>query len=63
VHKTLTPNVVGLRCRECGATAPTGPVHVCSECFGPLRVDYDPATEITRAGKRRHGWLGRCSRT
>jgi len=31
----------GLRCRECGATYPLAPEHVCVECFGPLEVDYD----------------------
>ena len=31
----------GLRCRECRAEVPHGPVHVCELCFGPLEVDYD----------------------
>ncbi len=31
----------GLRCRECKAEVPHGPVHVCELCFGPLEVDYD----------------------
>lgn len=31
----------GLKCRECGAVAPIGPVYVCEECFGPLEVAYD----------------------
>ncbi|MFQ5829509.1 MAG: threonine synthase [Candidatus Methylomirabilia bacterium] len=30
----------GLKCRECGRGYPTGPVHVCEFCFGPLEVDY-----------------------
>lgn len=31
----------GLRCRECGRSYPSSPVHVCEFCFGPLEVDYD----------------------
>lgn len=31
----------GLSCRECGATAPLGPLYACAECFGPLEVAYD----------------------
>src|SRR5674536_128221 len=31
----------GLRCRECGATYPLAPEHVCVECVGPREVDYD----------------------
>ena len=31
----------GLRCRECRAEVPHGPVHVCELCFGPLEVDFD----------------------
>src|SRR5918994_2218703 len=31
-----------LRCRNCGARFPLGPVHACAECFGPLEVGYDP---------------------
>jgi threonine synthase len=30
-----------LRCRNCGATFPLGPVHACAECFGPLEIGYD----------------------
>ncbi len=30
-----------LRCRECGAEVPAGPVYVCERCFGPLEVVYD----------------------
>ncbi|MGI8697409.1 MAG: threonine synthase, partial [Mycobacteriales bacterium] len=30
-----------LRCRNCGATVPVGPVHACGQCFGPLEVGYD----------------------
>ncbi|HZP85035.1 MAG TPA: threonine synthase [Chthonomonadaceae bacterium] len=32
------PKVLGMRCRECGEEYPTGPVHVCELCFGPLEV-------------------------
>ena len=39
-----------LRCRNCGARFPLGPVHACFECFGPLEVDYDPGllARVTR---------------
>jgi threonine synthase len=33
--------VLGLRCRECGAEYPHAPLHVCDQCFGPLEVVYD----------------------
>ncbi len=35
------PYVTGLRCRECDASYPAEPRHVCDECFGPLEVEYD----------------------
>ena len=41
-------NVLGLRCRECGADYPHEPLHVCDQCFGPLEVVYDYAA-IARA--------------
>lgn len=31
----------GLKCRECDATYPLEPKHVCEFCFGPLEVEYD----------------------
>jgi threonine synthase len=31
----------GLKCRECGRSYPSSPIHVCEFCFGPLEVDYD----------------------
>lgn len=31
----------GLRCRACGAEYPPARLTVCSECFGPLDVEYD----------------------
>lgn len=31
----------GLKCRECGAAYPADVRYVCSECFGPLEVDYN----------------------
>jgi threonine synthase len=39
-----------LRCRNCGASFPLGPVHACFECFGPLEVGYDAAAlaRVTR---------------
>jgi threonine synthase len=39
-----------LRCRNCGATFPLGPVHACAECFGPLEIGYDKAllARVTR---------------
>jgi len=42
---------VELRCRECGATYPLAPSHVCELCFGPLEVGYDPAAlaRVSRA--------------
>ncbi|HTW21277.1 MAG TPA: threonine synthase [Mycobacteriales bacterium] len=40
-----------LVCRECGATYPLGPTHVCELCFGPLEIAYDPDAlrAVTRA--------------
>jgi threonine synthase len=42
----------GLKCRECGRSYPSSPIHVCEFCFGPLEVDYDYeviASQISRA--------------
>ena len=41
-----------LRCRNCGARFPLGPVHACFECFGPLEIGYDTAllAQVTRDG-------------
>jgi threonine synthase len=44
--------VLGLRCKECGHRTPAEPLHVCSECFGPLEVEYDYdllRSRVTRA--------------
>ncbi|MDQ7858891.1 MAG: threonine synthase [Armatimonadota bacterium] len=48
-----------LRCRECGAEVPAGPVYVCERCFGPLEAVYDldalrrlPLRERIAAGPR-----------
>jgi threonine synthase len=30
-----------LSCRECGASYPSGALHACEQCFGPLEVGYD----------------------
>jgi threonine synthase len=41
-----------LRCRLCGHTVATAPIHVCEECFGPLEVVYDDVAvraTLTRA--------------
>jgi len=35
------PNVLGLRCRECGREFPVTPIYTCEWCFGPLEVAYD----------------------
>ena len=35
--------VLGLSCRVCHRSQPLAPVHVCSECLGPLEVQYDYA--------------------
>jgi threonine synthase len=43
--------VLGLKCKECGHTAPAKPLHVCEACFGPYEVDYDYAAmrgKVTR---------------
>ncbi|HEV8338750.1 MAG TPA: threonine synthase [bacterium] len=34
-------SVERLRCRECGAEVPVGPVYVCEICLGPLEAVYD----------------------
>lgn len=34
-------NVIGLKCRECGAEYPAEIQNTCYECFGPLEVNYD----------------------
>jgi threonine synthase len=50
--KTLRPgafgNATNLVCRECGAQRELGPHYACSECFGPLEVEYDFPV-VTRA--------------
>jgi len=33
--------IKALKCKECGATYPVEPIHVCEYCFGPLEIDYD----------------------
>src|SRR5439155_12876148 len=41
----------GLVCCECGHQTPLAPVHVCTECFAPLEVEYDESKLrlVTRA--------------
>jgi threonine synthase len=43
----------GLKCRECGRSYPSSPVHVCEYCFGPLEVDYDYAVIRARTSRAR----------
>ncbi len=40
-----------LVCRECGASYPLGPSHVCEMCFGPLEIAYNRDVQrlVTRA--------------
>lgn len=35
--------ILGMRCRNCGASQPIGLSYVCPSCFGPLEVEYDHA--------------------
>jgi threonine synthase len=39
--QTHTDRILGLRCRNCGASQPIGMSYVCPACFGPLDVAYD----------------------
>src|SRR6188472_532696 len=48
--------IVGMRCRNCGASQPIGLNYVCPACFGPLEVAYDygvVAATLTRAAIER----------
>jgi threonine synthase len=47
------PNLLGLRCRECGEPEDLGPSHVCSWCFGPLAVVYDEPAIAARISRGR----------
>lgn len=38
---TFVPGYAGLRCRACGTPHETGPLFVCTRCFGPLEPTYD----------------------
>ncbi|MFL5676128.1 MAG: pyridoxal-phosphate dependent enzyme, partial [Chloroflexota bacterium] len=43
--------ILGMSCRNCGATQPIGLNYVCPACFGPLEVAYDyevVASTLTR---------------
>jgi threonine synthase len=44
----FTPGYTGLRCRACGTPHDTGPVFVCTRCFGPLEPVYDLAAVAGR---------------
>jgi threonine synthase len=46
-------NVLGLRCRECGAEEDLGALHVCAFCFGPLEVAYDTDAIAARVSRER----------
>ncbi|MDR5682868.1 MAG: threonine synthase [Armatimonadota bacterium] len=46
-------SVTHLRCRACGAGYEVGPDYVCSECFGPLEVAYDPSRVAREATRER----------
>jgi len=48
-----TVTVDGLACRGCGREEPTGPRHVCPDCFGPLEVVYDDAAIAARVSRER----------
>lgn len=37
----FVPGYAGLRCRACGTPHDTGPLFVCTRCFGPLEPTYD----------------------
>ena len=41
--KSQRKRIVGMRCRNCGASQPIGLAYVCPACFGPLEVEYDYA--------------------
>jgi threonine synthase len=45
--------LLGLKCRECGRSYPSSPVHVCEFCFGPLEVEYDYAVIGSRVSRAR----------
>jgi threonine synthase len=47
------PNLLGLRCRECGEGEPVGASHVCGFCFGPLEVAYDEDAIAARVSRSR----------
>jgi len=48
-----TPNLLGLRCRECGEPEDLAALHVCSFCFGPLEVAYDTEAIAARVTRER----------
>jgi threonine synthase len=48
-----SPNVLGLRCRECGASVELSASHVCGSCFGPLEVVYDQEAIASRVSRAR----------
>ena len=40
-ENAFVPGYAGLRCRACGTPHETGPLFVCTRCFGPLEPTYD----------------------
>ena len=44
--ETAPSHVLGMRCRACGRPEEIGPNYVCTGCFGPLEIVYDP--EVAR---------------
>lgn len=49
----MTPRLLCLRCRACGAESPIEANHVCDVCFGPLEVAYDYSEVARRVSRER----------
>lgn len=48
---TFVPGYKGLRCRACGTPHESGPLFVCTRCFGPLEPTYDLAGIAERVSR------------
>jgi threonine synthase len=48
---TFVPGYAGLRCRACGTPHESGPLFVCTRCFGPLEPTYDLAALAERVSR------------